>query len=1032
MEETSIFNGLLSVHKMISISKLNDYQDIQSSHFLEKIPKRSKEAILHALEEQEISKNKELIEQVNFFIFACQHLSYRSLNILIKENILSGQKIAELSNTAITNINNAGKKTIDELIKMKEMVLKDTKSTNFDLAQFISHDGTEKLSLYNIEEPSDVLSIDIANISLCKEDIVIINQIKRIVNKDNKNEMYSLFDSWKSGKTVKIIDLLESKLNETTQLMFLNNSTTSIKMNLKYPEIDGKFRDIIKKFELNDISKLKNLKYEDIDKEFYLTPSFDLKLKYLIIDKIIIKNENFFVFAEPINYVFNYYKNNVLKTKNEKVFLSIAKYLDKTIVNNISFKKLELLMLSKNFVNQLADYKKTLPYAFEIFMNIYSDNKHLTYDELGKKYIAAVHDITISEIINILIKYETFSINENNIVNIKPRKIENVVNFMENEQERFIINSRLSGKTLEEIGVEVKVTRERVRQILKKIFNKLPESLFEDRYKYIYEHYDIPKKIFEYIFYIEPVEYYYLQNRYNKGNRDIELLLNDENIHLEDSIVERLKNYLNRNYIIIDNEKIRKSKHDILMYLIKYFCNEPTKIEDLHDLYLQFIDEFALNENLKVNNKASFENSIERIDNCINYPRRSVKYYPFSKYDWDAFYDNLKIEDFIDKEISVLALFKNNSDLMQTYAIKDQYELHNIIRRTVEHRDIKIAMRRNPHIAIGNADFEYQVLELLIELAPITQIEFIKKFCSIYGFSQDSLLANGDLKCIDSYLQNGTYYIDDDYLSKIDINYLSSNINEDKLYFIDDIKRKYVKHTGHELIATEYVFKQLGYKMQSSYIIPEKYISMREFINLNIFNKDIVNISMLSYRIKNLTTFRTYTQKLVEEEKYIEFETEKFISTKRLDKNEMTKEVIDKFINELVNRLEENKIYDLQSILKDLEETIFDNYGFGLRFYESMFRRDKDNRRIQSLSVGGTVLIRKYERINSFTDLLEQIIEKNRSFDINDLLYYLSEEYNINTNRSFILEKVKECDMYYNETMEKIYIDSDYYYEELS
>lgn len=1042
MENKALFDALLSVHKVIFNMNLTDYKDLQHPEFLKAIPKKNKEQILYLVNEERVFNDKEVIKKVNLFITSCRYLSFRSLNILITEDLLYKQRLEMLSSESILRLSNAGKKTVEELIKLKSVLINGDVSVTHkllskisggsELTEYFSEDTINKFGEIGICTLKDITSYDVSKIDLPKSEIQIINSIKKILNKNNTQDLFDIYEIWKYNSDKSIKEIFSKFFGNDITLMFYSNGTLSKQLNTSFPMISGKFLDTVNKLKLYDISNLSQLTYIDINSHINMSNLIGEKLKYLIINKVVVKHNNEIIYAASEQYIFNKYKNNVLKTHDEKTFLSMVKYIESHMRVKRTFKDIELWMLNKNFHNLIAEYDKSFVYAFDIFNNLYANHRHLPYEKLEEKYKEIVLDVPMSEVITLLIKQEVFSMNDDRIISIRPRKIENLIKYMEDSNSKTMLELRLDGKTLEEIGNKTGVTRERVRQILKKEFIQIPKNLYEDRYRYLYENYDISFEVAKNVFQMESIEYYYLQNRYDKGNQSLNLILEDDNASLQDSIVEKIKIFLNKDYIIIDDEKIKKNKVEIISYLIKYLCTELTHIEDLYELYQEFIDEFNLDESFKISNKRSLEGIIERVSNCIYYPRKRVKYYPISSYNWDLFYDNLKLEDYMDKEISVLAIYRKNINLMQDYKIEDHFELHNIIRRTYEGRESRITMGRNPHIKIGNADFEYQVLELLIEKAPIRQEEFLAEFCERYGFNRESLMGNSELNCIESYLQNGVYHIDDSYINAINMIYLQDKVNEDKVYFIDEIKKDYKKNIGTELLATEYVFKLLGYKMQSSYIYPIKYNSMKDFLDKTIFNQDIVNINKLPYRMKDLSTFRAYIQKIIENNKYIEFDYEKFISTNRLSENGMTELVIDKFINQIVNCLDDYKIYDLQKVLGQIDDNIFESYGFGLRFYESMFRRDKEDRRIHSLSVGGSLLIRKNIRINSFIDLLEQIIDEHRSIDVNDLIYFLSEEYNINISRGFIIEKVKECNLYYNDIMEKIYIDIDYYYEELS
>lgn len=1034
----SIFDSLLEVYKEIPKNEIKSINGLFSETFLLKIPKKIRKKIENELINFKYN-DETLCERIELFIFSCYHISFKSLKVLVKNDLLSENSIITISHDDIAQIRGVGEKTKKEILAFKEIVHKKddlikTSKMNRNLMQYFEEDTISKLYKLNINDVEGI-NFDIDYNEFNDEEKKTINNLLKIKKDNDEFKVFSLFEEWKKSGDYSIGEILGIDSTNIDSLKFINNNTYSNILNTNAPHIGGKFLDIILTNNLYDISKIYELTYEQISNQLKLTARYEAKLKNLIINNIVIVKEGKVRFASPANYVYHRYANFVLKTFNEKDYLNcinnIEIMINKYNRSEVTIKELRMIMIQKPFIDDLLIFNKSASHAIEIFKNIYNGNRNETIDVLKDLYQNIVSNISIDEVINYLKKIEIFSVNDNNKVIIAKRKLNNYLMYMENERYQNILVDRLNGKTLEESSNKAGVTRERARQIIDKVLKNINEELVEDRYRIIFQHYNFTEEEFLEIFDVEPIEYYYLLNKYNKGEIAFSNFSNEEQFGLSLEILERIIEYKYKDYIIIDNEIIKKSKYEILEYLLKYFCKEPTKIIDFQDLYHEFIDEFNLSVNLKVDNKASFENTMERLDVCIYYPGKKVRYYPFSKYDWKHFYHELAIDEFMDKEISTFILFENQKDLMKDYDILDHFELHNIIRRTFESFNLAIEMSRNPHVKIGNTDFDYQILELLIELAPISQSEFVANFSKKYGIRQDTLLANTYLDVIEEYLQNGIYKINNDYLSDIDLTYLESKLQTNNFYFIDEIKKDYAEHTGKELLSTQYVFNQLGFKMGSSYIYSDKYSSFIDFMKKTIFNKDIVSITDLPYRMKDLGTFRSYTQKMIESHQYIEFEFEKFISISRLSQNGMSNEVIDDYINSLLSRLEEGKIYDFITILENDEDNIFKEFGFGLRFYESMFRRDKDNRRIHSQSVGGTLLIRKHEKINSFTDLLQQIIDEYRSFNIYDLIYYLKEEYHLETHRSFILERVKECDMYFNEIMEKIYIDNDYYYEEL-
>lgn len=80
---------------------------------------------------------------------------------------------------------------------------------------------------------------------------------------------------------------------------------------------------------------------------------------------------------------------------------------------------------------------------------------------------------------------------------------------------------RIQGKTLQEIGEIHGVTKERARQKINKIINKMPDIQEIEEFKDIYSKYRISKDIFVNVFHSDERVYEILSILYKKGNQDI-------------------------------------------------------------------------------------------------------------------------------------------------------------------------------------------------------------------------------------------------------------------------------------------------------------------------------------------------------------------------------------------------------------------------------------------------------------------------------------------------------------------------------
>ena len=112
-----------------------------------------------------------------------------------------------------------------------------------------------------------------------------------------------------------------------------------------------------------------------------------------------------------------------------------------------------------------------------------------------------------------------------------------------------ILLDRLDGLTLEEIGEKNDITRERVRQICKKQFDRIISlNYYEDKYSDVFEKYEWTKKLFCELFNLDSYVYEFLNLKYEKGKENINGILFDDEFN------DEIKNkYKSLNNISIKN-----------------------------------------------------------------------------------------------------------------------------------------------------------------------------------------------------------------------------------------------------------------------------------------------------------------------------------------------------------------------------------------------------------------------------------------------------------------------------------------------
>jgi len=133
----------------------------------------------------------------------------------------------------------------------------------------------------------------------------------------------------------------------------------------------------------------------------------------------------------------------------------------------------------------------------------------------------------------------------------------------------------------------------------------------------------------------------------------------------------------------ITNKTIQKEKNFIIRHLVQNFMEDEQTLESFLKLYNGFIEDLGLNIEEYAIMPCSYRQDFHRTGigtELIWKPGGKFRHYIIANYNYSDFFErlNLKKENGI---YNALEVFENNKELMQSYDIRDGYELHNILRR---------------------------------------------------------------------------------------------------------------------------------------------------------------------------------------------------------------------------------------------------------------------------------------------------------------------------------------------------------------
>lgn len=315
-----------------------------------------------------------------------------------------------------------------------------------------------------------------------------------------------------------------------------------------------------------------------------------------------------------------------------------------------------------------------------------------------------------------------------------------------------IITMRLRGETLKDIGDEMGVTRERVRQLSRRGIRKIMlcheaedhTTLFkEDRYRYFYTTYNIITtnggvKI-------DPAAKRYFEiAEIRHGQKPVEDALNDDLV--EDNIKDSIIDYLEKDYIDIDGEMIKMTRPNLEEVFLKKYGHNEMSYKEFVSGFNKFLDNLGITREkfyyTEGTTEARFWHLSERRYVLWKEGKR-LRYYDVDGMDFTELLDTINLGQYENTGFSTEILMRKYPKVMKKYDIHDKCELHNLLRKTIpdgSYNDFHCG--RMPTIAFGKFNMNDVMLDLLREYSPIREADLLEIASKKYGYSTNVILAN--------------------------------------------------------------------------------------------------------------------------------------------------------------------------------------------------------------------------------------------------------------------------------------------------
>lgn len=649
-----------------------------------------------------------------------------------------------------------------------------------------------------------------------------------------------------------------------------------------------------------------------------------------------------------------------------------------------------------------------------------ADGGEISFEQLWVDLPAHLQNTGIIEnALSVLCSNELIRITDDTIIGIYPSVID-YVNGLTDVRTRDIITAKLDGKTLEEIGAQYGgLTRERVRQLIAKAIKRFPR-LDEDKYRYLYSKYDISAEDFRIAFNEQGYVYNYLDmTDHIKRESKLPLIdaLDDQNISEDDRV--KIEKAVYKDYILLNGSYIKKARPELLKWYIRTYCRSITGINDLVDDFNAMLEEQGLDVNaLGIQTAATIENHLLVSDDVLWGTGRRFRAYDIVEYDIDHLWDELGIEQYRGLEISALLLFRANKELMEEYDLHDEYELHNLLKKTAGSRIDGLSFGRMPIISVGDSSREEQMLELLIENAPIEADSLFERYEEEYGLRKE-LIAYNYLNSFGEYFHNGKFSVDSEQMPSEMMRKLNEILDGD-YYTIESVKRIFKAEYPNEspALLNAYNLKLLGFKICSGYIVSGKYASAADCFKTILTRDGLVDLTKEIDTLRRFVSFTTEMYTLIAEREITEILPGRFINIKRLNELGITAEALNDFCRRVHEFVPDGALFTVTKLKNDRFSHPIWAPGFGEYFYASVLSGDIS---FSCQRTGGTRLFRNGKKAASVKELIGTIVKQHKKIGIEVVDYILKNEYGIFLNQYKLPELIRVSEMYYNAITKVVY-----------
>lgn len=563
-----------------------------------------------------------------------------------------------------------------------------------------------------------------------------------------------------------------------------------------------------------------------------------------------------------------------------------------------------------------------------------------------------------------------------------------------------VLMKRLQGESLQEIGEFYNLTRERVRQILVKTVEKMPEVL-EDYYRIPYEHFKFSKEEFCSVFpQCGSIGYEYLFIKYKKG----EVLLNEESVEKYSGFFsDRIEQYWMEESI--RREKRHVTKTELIYRVLMSNSDCALSMEEFEIEYNKYLERRNYPKERLAINIRTVSNHFRTAPHIVFNRENKVRY---CEADAKKILGKIDFTQYKDLVISAELIYRDYVDLMEEEDIRDGYELFYVIKSSLKNWDsseFEISCRRVPVMILGNGDEARQALQLLKEISPIDFYGYFEAYEERFGVRS----ANGNpviTGALAPYYLDGEYTVDVIAIDEEDTEPLKEALAKKKFWFIDEVEKLFHDiciHSSDDAFNRA-AFKRIGYSLNIGYLYNDDYGTVVNYFDREIFSKAIINLNDFDHRLLSLSAFSSALYKKRMELEYIEVAPKVYMTVQELERTYGLSiediHVLQKWIGEY-----NQKYFNAHSVWNQLQELeVYHKLQENEWLCTCIFRQQPT---VFSQQVAGGIILCKDSGELNLGSVCQWLVDKNGKMTVHNLTATLNDIFATRIPVSKIAERLK-------------------------